>query len=478
VKVLFIASEAVPFVKTGGLADVIGTLPLELRKQGIDARLVLPKYGDIDPIYQNRMVPVDALSIKLGKECYEGALLKLEYDGVPCYFVEQDYLFNRKGIYGFEDDAARFAFFSSYVLEILPRLDFHPQILHCHDWHTGPVCFLLKTRYSHKQYYKKIRTLFTIHNLGYKGLFPRKTLEDLLEIRPEYFTINGIEFFGQGSYLKGGLVFSDYITTVSKTYAREIQTPFYGEGLDGVLRKRSSQLQGILNGLDYRHYNPLSDPEIFVPFRYSFEKKLENKLKLQEILGLSRDRKTPLIAFINRLVKQKGLDLISQVAEELLGMSTQLVFLGHGEEKYEHFLRQLADNYPDRVSANIIFDDTLARKIYAASDFFLMPSLYEPCGISQLIAMSYGSVPIVRETGGLKDTVKPFDEFSEEGNGFSFTNYNALEMLSAVKKAVNLYRNRRIWSRLVKNAVETDYSWEKPAREYSELYRRMLAGSF
>jgi starch synthase len=290
--------------------------------------------------------------------------------------------------------------------------------------------------------------------------------------------LKGIDFFGQGSCLKGGLTFSDYITTVSKTYAREIQTPFYGEGLDGVLRKRSSQLQGILNGLDYLHYNPLSDPEIFVPFRYSFKKKLENKLKLQEILGLFQDRESPLIAFINRLVKQKGLDLISQAAEELLGMRIQLVFLGHGEEKYEHFLRQLADKYPDRVSANIIFDDALARKIYAASDIFLMPSLYEPCGISQLIAMSYGSIPIVRETGGLKDTVKPFDEFSEEGNGFSFTNYDAFEMLSAVKKAVNLYSDKHIWSRLMKNAVETDYSWEKPARDYSELYKRIIAGSF
>lgn len=473
-KVLFVASEAVPFVKTGGLADVIGTLPLELRKQGIDTRLILPKYGEIAAQYQNKMVLEDTLSIKLGQKYYQGALLKMEYDGVPCYFIEQDYLFKRKGIYGFEDDAARFAFFSSFVLEILPRLDFHPQILHCHDWHTGMVSFLLKTRYSYMQYYKKIRTLFTIHNLGYKGLFPSKTLADLLAIEPQQFTINGIDFLGQGSCLKGGLVFSDYITTVSKTYAREIQTPFYGEGLDGVLRKRSNQLQGILNGLDYQHYNPLSDPEIFVPFRYSFEKKLENKLKLQKILGLFQDREIPLIAFINRLVKQKGLDLISQVVEELLGMKIQLVFLGHGEKKYEHFLQQLADNYPDRVSANIIFDDALARKIYAASDMFLMPSLYEPCGISQLIAMSYGSAPIVRETGGLKDTVKPFDERNEEGNGFSFTNYDAREMLSTVKKAVNLYRDRRIWSRLMKNAVETDYSWQKPAREYLELYRRML----
>lgn len=473
-KVLFIASEAVPFVKTGGLADVIGTLPLELRKLGIDARLVLPKYGDIDTIYQDKMVLKDTLSIRLGKKYHQGAFFKMEYSGVPCYFIEHDYFFNRKGIYGFEDDAARFAFFSSFVLESLPRLDFHPQILHCHDWHTGMVSFLLKTRYSDRMYYKKIRTLFTIHNLGYKGLFPRKTMEDLLEIEPQYFTINGIEFFGHGSCLKGGLVFSDFITTVSKTYAREIQTPFYGEGLDGVLRKRNSHLQGILNGLDYRHYTPLSDPKIFVPFRYSFEKKLENKLKLQEILGLPQDREIPLIAFINRLAKQKGLDLINQASNELLGMNTQLVFLGNGEEKYEVFLRHLADNYPDRISANIIFDDALARKIYAASDMFLMPSLYEPCGISQLIAMSYGSAPVVRETGGLKDTVKPFNEFSKEGNGFSFTNYDAFEMLSAIKRAVKLYRNKHIWSKLMKNAVETDYSWEKPAKEYLELYRRML----
>ncbi|RJX25600.1 MAG: glycogen synthase GlgA [Dethiobacter sp.] len=473
-KVLFVASEAVPFIKTGGLADVIGSLPVELRKLGVDARVILPKYGEIAPRLRDKMVLRKNLAITMGWRYQYYGILETEHSGVPFYFIDNDYFFNRRGLYGFEDDAERFAFFSHAVLKALPHLDFVPQYLHCNDWHTGMVSVFLKAHYERDPFYKDIRTLFTIHNLGYQGLFPLKMLEELLELEPEYFTMDGIEFFGQGSYLKGGLVFSDFLTTVSKTYAAEIQAPSYGEGLDGLLKQRNKDLEGIRNGIDYRIYDPMSDPEISIPFRSSLVKKHQNKLFLQKSLGLPQSREIPLLAFINRFVEQKGLDLITYVIKEILAMNVQLVILGTGEKKYRDFFQRIFKQHPDKFFASFNFDDSLARKIYAGSDLFLMPSLYEPCGIGQMIAMRYGSIPIVRETGGLKDTVKPFDISSGEGNGFIFTDFNAHEMLYTIKKAVNLYQNKQAWARLIKNAVRMDYSWDSSARKYLELYQRIL----
>lgn len=474
IKVLFVASEAVPFVKTGGLADVIGSLPVELRRLGVDARVILPKYGEIASGLREKMILRKHLAISQGLRYQYFGILETEHLGVPFYFIDNDFFFNRSGLYGFEDDAERFAFFPGAVLKALPHLDFVPQFLHCNDWHTGMLSAFLKIYYQDNPFYKAMRTLFTIHNLGYRGLFPREMLEDLLGLAPEYFTMDGIEFYGQGSYLKGGLAFSDHLTTVSKTYAAEIQTPYYGEGLDGLLRKRNKELEGILNGIDYTLYDPMSDPEIPVPYRSSPVKKQQNKQILQQSLGLPQNMEIPLIAFVNRLVEQKGLDLIRHVIDEILALDVQVVILGNGEEKYRRFFESIVKHYPHKLSFNFNFDDSLARKIYAASDMFLMPSLYEPCGIGQLIAMRYGSIPIVRETGGLKDTVIPFAASNGKGNGFSFRSFNAHDMLFTIRKAVNLYKNKETWGRLVKNAVSMDYSWKKPAQQYLELYRRIL----
>lgn len=473
-KVFFVASEAVPFVKTGGLADVIGSLPGALRNLGIDARVILPRYGDIPLEKKRKMKIKKRITVSLGLRFHYCGIWEMEYSGIPFYFIENEYYFERPGLYGFGDDAERFAFFSRAVLESLSHLGFVPQILHCHDWHASLVSVFLKTQSGSNSIFKDIRTVFTVHNLCYQGIFPREVLEELLELGPEYFTMEGLEFYGKGSYLKGGLVFSDFLTTVSETYAWEIQTPVFGEKMDGLLRKRSANLRGIRNGLDYQLYDPLRDPEIFVHYRSSLVKKRQNKVKVQEILGLPRQEGIPLIAFINRLVEQKGLDLIVHALDEILVLDLQLVFLGTGEKRYEEILLEKSRAYPEKLAVRLSFDDSLARKIYAGADMFLMPSRFEPCGTGQLIAMRYGTIPIVRETGGLIDTVQPFNEHTGEGEGFTFTDFNAHDMLGAIKRALYFYQQSPLWSRLVKNAVKKNLSWDKPALEYCRLYNSLV----
>ncbi|MCC7571513.1 glycogen synthase GlgA [Candidatus Micrarchaeota archaeon] len=473
-EVLFVASECFPFIKTGGLADVVGSLPSELIKLGVDARVFIPKYKDIPAALLERITFKKRITVSLGWRFQHCGIEQLEYNGVTYYFLENEYYFYRSGIYGFSDDAERFAFFSRAVLEALPYLDFKPRILHCHDWHTGLISVFLKAHYLNNPFYKDIRTLFTIHNINYQGNFPIELLEELLDLGPEYFSMDALEFYGQGSYLKGGLVYADLLNTVSKTYAEEIQTPYFGARLDGLLKKRKGSLLGIVNGIDYASYDPMNDPHIFFPYRSSLLKKQANKLKLQQIFGFSSGQKIPMLAFVNRLVEQKGLDLIQHVLEEILDLGAQIVILGTGEEKYRRFFEILTSHYPEQLAAVFQFDEPLARRIYAASDMFLLPSRYEPCGMAQLIAMRYGSIPIVRETGGLKDTIVPFDENSKTGTGFSFRRYNAHDMFSVITKALELYKNKEVWSRLVNNAVKFDSSWKNSAREYQVLYRRLL----
>ena len=473
-EVLFIASECAPFIKTGGLADVVGSLPSELAKLGVDARVVIPKYKDIPEVLQERIVLKKRITVSLGWRFQHCGIEELEYGGVTYYFLENEYYFNRSGVYGFGDDAERFAFFCRAVIEALPHLDFTPQVLHCHDWHTGLVSVYLKDRYLGDPFYQNMRTLFTIHNLHYQGNFPRDLLEEVLDLGPEYFRAESLEFFGEVSCLKGGLVYSDLINTVSKTYAEEIQTPYFGENMDGILKMRSGDLTGILNGIDYSSYNPMNDPHIFVNYKSSPLKKQANKLRLQENLGFQAGEDTPLLAFVNRLVEQKGLDLIMHVTEEILSWGVQLVILGSGEEKYLHFFGELAARRPDQVAAVFRFDDALARQLYAASDIFLLPSRFEPCGTAQQIALRYGSIPIVRETGGLKDSITPFDEESKSGNGFTFSDYNAHDLLYTIERALKLYARKDIWSQLVNNAVKDDFSWKNSAKEYCALYERLV----
>lgn len=467
------AAEAVPFIKTGGLADVIGSLPKELRKLGVDARVILPKHSEIAHQWRNKMVQIAECKVNVGWRQQYCGLWSLAHDEVPFYFIDNDYYFNRQGLYGFTDDAERYAYFSRSVLAAMPELDFWPDILHCHDWHAAAINLFLRDG-SYGEQYRRLKTMFTIHNLQYQGVFPASVLTDVLAVGKEHFTPDGVEFYGGVNYMKAGLVYADCLTTVSCSYAHEIQTTSLGGGLDGLLRARQDNLCGIVNGIDYDEYNPATDGNIFVNYSADdINGKSINKARLQTYLGLPVRPDTPIIAIVARLVESKGLDLVAQVLDGLLAEDVQLVVLGTGNEKYESMFRVAAHRYPTKVSASLFFDETLAHKIYAGSDLFLMPSLFEPCGIGQLIALRYGSVPVVRETGGLKDTIHSYNEYTGHGNGFSFREYNAHDMLYTLRRAIGFYRRQEIWHVICANAMNSDYSWEQSARQYVDLYQQL-----
>lgn len=474
-KVLFVAAEAVPFVKTGGLADVAGSLPKELARQGIDARIIMPQYGDIPAAWVEQMVHVRHIEVTLGWRRLYCGIERLEHDGLTYYFIDNEYYFRRQGLYGFLDDAERFSFFCRAVLEVLPYLDFAPDILHCHDWHTAMVPVLLHAHYRDRTPHHKLRTVLTIHNIQYQGVFEKEVLGDLLALDAgEYLTGDRLEFNGRVNYLKGGIAFADAVTTVSRTYAWEILTPEGGWQLDGILKKREADVSGILNGLDYEVYDPGRDKLLYQNYtRRSIGRKQTNKAKLQEFLGLEARPEAMMIAVVSRLVWAKGFDLIAAALEEMLAADVQLVVLGTGEDKYESMFRVAGHRQPGKLSANIYFDEALAHKIYAAADLFLMPSLHEPCGIGQLIALRYGCVPLVRETGGLKDTIQPYNEYTGEGNGFSFTHPNAGDMLYTLRRAMDFYRDGEAWPRIVKAAMASDFSWQRSASEYVAVYEKL-----
>ena len=472
-QVLFVTSEAVPFVKTGGLADVTGSLPAELAKVGLDVRIILPKYGDIPGHYKDKMEKVGEMTVHMGwRQQYLG-IEKLVERGITYYFVDNEYYFKRKGIYGFFDDAERYAFFCRAVLECIPLLDFVPDILHCHDWHSGLVSVYLKDQYAQLPLYSKMKTVFTIHNLRFQGIFPPVIME-FLELGPEYLTNDKLEFFGNVNYLKAGIVYSDILTTVSPSYALEIQQPQFGEKLDGLLTARKNDLVGIINGIDQETYDPATDTSLAVNYnKMSPKRKLKNKTKLQEILGLPVNEEIPIIAMVTRMDRSKGLDLIAHVLDQSITQDVQFVVLGTGDETYQSMFRIANHRNPTKVSAQIYFDDHLSRQIYAGADIFLMPSLYEPCGIGQLVAMRYGCLPVVRETGGLKDTVFSYNEETGQGNGFSFTNYNADDMLYTIRRALALYQDKTAWYKLVRNAMKCDYSWKDSVLQYENIYNRL-----
>ncbi|GAA0335126.1 glycogen synthase GlgA [Bacillus carboniphilus] len=472
--VVFAASECAPFIKTGGLGDVIGALPKALQKKNVQVSVILPKYNDLPFQIKDQLTFLKGIEVPVGWRRQFCGIETLEQGGIHYYFLDNEYYFKRHGSYGFFDDGERFAFFSRAVLEALPHLHHKPAIIHCHDWQTGPIPVLLKAHYSNHPFYKDLKTIFTIHNLRYQGVFPKQVLWELLDLSELYFHMDGLEFHGQVSYMKAGLAYSDCITTVSPTYAKEIRTSFYGENLEGFLEKKSPNLYGIINGIDYSSYDPCIDSEIFTSYREPAGK-IENKLRLQESLRLPVNKDIPIIAMVTRLVDQKGIDLVLHVFEEIVRMNVQFILIGTGEERYERAFKELAENHPEKVSANLYFDESLARKIYAGSDIFLMPSQFEPCGIGQLIALKYGTIPVVRETGGLKDTVLPYNEFTCCGNGFSFTHYNAHDMLYTIERALWFYRFQpNKWRDLVHNALKLDYSWEYSSNEYKDLYRHIL----
>lgn len=475
--ILFVASESVPFVKTGGLADVVGSLPKYFNKKEFDVRVMIPKYACIPYEWKQKMTYKTHFYLDLAWRRQYVGVLEAEYEGIKFYFIDNEFYFSGPKPYGYiHEDIEKFAFFCKAALSALPSIGFRPDIIHCHDWQTGLIPVYLHDMFMANPFYHGIKTIMTIHNLKFQGKWNLKKTMDITGINPSFFTSDKLEAYGDANFLKGGLVYADMITTVSNSYAEEIKMPFYGEGLDGLMRARSNSLVGILNGLDYNEYNPETDPYIFKNYNAKTyrKEKVKNKRGLQRELGLREDDKIFMIGIVSRLTDQKGLDLVDYVIEEICAPDTQLVVLGTGEEKYEHLFRHFEWKYRDRVSANIYYSNERSHKIYAACDAFLMPSLFEPCGLSQLMSLRYGTVPIVRETGGLKDTVQPYNEYESTGTGFSFANYNAHEMLNTVRYAKDVYYNRRReWNKLIDRGMAMDFSWNNSALKYEDLYRRL-----
>ncbi len=472
-KILFATSECMPFVKTGGLADVVGALPREILKAGEDVRVVLPLYKAIGPEWREQMQHLLYFYVNLGWRRQYVGIETMNYGGITFYFVDNEQYFGRDYIYGMGgDEGERFAFFCRAVLEMLPKIDFIPDILHCHDWQTGLIPVLHKLQYKQLELFENIKTVFTIHNLQYQGLFPIDTIEDLLYLGNLAYTSDALEFYGMCSCMKGGIVFADEITTVSPTYSQEIQTAYYGERLDGLLRSRVDHLTGILNGIDTVEFDPEKDNLLAKNYTAeTFEGKAENKLALQRELGLSVDADVPMIAMITRLSGQKGLDLVECVLPEIMNTGAQLVVLGMGESRYVDLFSWAQWKYPQQVSANFQMNNALAHKLYAAADLFLMPSLFEPCGLSQLISLRYGTLPITRETGGLRDTVLAYNEYTGDGNGFTFLYYNAHDMLHVIENAVKMFHEQRdVFNKLAIRAMKGQYGWDQSAHKYLELY--------
>ena len=478
-KILFAASECVPFIKTGGLADVCGALPKTFDHKDWDVRVVIPNYSCIPEKYRSQFEYVTHFYMACGSYIpskYVG-VLQYKLDGVTYYFIDNQEYFNCFVPYGdMRYDIEKFTFFDKAVLSMLPLIGFRPDIIHCHDWQAGLIPVYLKNEFQADSFFWGIRSIMTIHNLKFQGIWDVKTMQGLTGFSSDLFVPDKLEFNKDANMLKGGLVYADYITTVSDTYAQEIQTEYYGEGLNGLLSARHFDMQGIVNGIDYTTYNPQTDSKIYMNYDASSfrKKKYVNKERLQEELGLEVDKKKYMIGLISRLTDQKGLDLINAVMDGLVDEFTQLVVIGTGEPQYENMFRHFAWKYPGKVSANIYYSEAMSHKIYASCDAFLMPSLFEPCGLSQLMSLRYGTVPIVRETGGLKDTVEPYNEYEKTGTGFSFMNYNAHEMLATVRYAEQIYYDKkRDWNKIVERAMNKDFSWKNSAKQYEELYEGM-----
>ncbi len=477
-KILFVASECVPFIKTGGLADVVGSLPKCYDKRYFDVRVVLPKYLCIPQQYRDQMQYITHFYMDIGEQNQYVGVFTMEYEGITYYFVDNEYYFNGPKPYGdLLWDLEKFIFFSKAALSILPIVDFRPDIVHCHDWQTGLIPVFLKERFHEGEFFRNMKSIMTIHNLKFQGVWDVKTVQTLSGLPSYFFTPDKLEAYKDGNLLKGGLVFADAITTVSPTYAEEIKTQFYGEGLSGLLNARTNDLRGILNGIDYSDYNPTDDKLIVQNYDVdNFRKeKIKNKRALQQELGLEQDDKKFMIGIVSRLTDQKGFDLIAYILDELCQDDVQIVILGTGEERYENMFRHFDWKYANKVSANIYYSEAMSHKIYASCDAFLMPSLFEPCGLSQLMALRYGTIPIVRETGGLKDTVEPYNEYESTGTGFSFCNYNAHEMLGTIRYAHHIYSDKkREWNKMVDRAMEEDFSWHVSALKYQEMYNWLI----
>ena len=471
-KVLYVASEANPWMASGGLGDVAGSLPIALRKRLIGCRVVMPLYDSIKPELKEKMKFITSISVPVSWRRQYCGVFEAKLNGVVFYFLDNQYYFKRDGIYGHFDDAERFAFFARAVLEIIPAIGWKPDIIHCNDWQSALTPLYYSCYYATRMGYENIKTVFTIHNIQYQGKYGNELLQDVLGIAPEHYDL--IQYDGLVNFMKAGIECSNKVTTVSPTYAKEILDPWYSHGLDPILNQRSWKLCGILNGIDTDSYNPEADASLWKNYNADdFSAKAENKAELQKMMGLAVKPETPLVGIVTRLVGHKGVDLMKEVLEKSLWeRDIQYVVLGSGEWQYESYFRGLHDKYPDKVGLRLGFVPDLARKIYAGADMFLMPSKSEPCGLSQMVALRYGTIPIVRETGGLKDSIT--DSGDGEGNGFTFKTYDAYDMLGAIYRAVDAYNSKDYWKKLVERALRCDMSWGKSANEYIKMYKSLL----
>ncbi len=478
-KILYAASEALPFASTGGLADVIGSLPQAVKKElgrDSDVRVVIPLYPSIREKFAEELTLVAETTVKLSWRNQYCGILSTVRDGVTFYFIDNEYYFNRKFLYGSFDDGERFAFFCKGILGLMEAMNFYPDVLHANDWQTALSVIYLKKKYAHLEKYRGISTLFTIHNIGYQGIYGFELMKDVFDL--DEWDRSTVEYNGCINLLKGAVVCSDLVSTVSATYAREILTEYYASGLHHILRdiSASGKLTGIVNGIDVDYYNSEKDPEIAEPFAVdNMAGKAACKAELQELCGLTVNPDIPLIASVSRLASHKGFDLVRHVMDEIISKNdVQFVLLGTGEFELEDYFMGLARRYPDRVCVKLEYNKALSKKFYAGADMFLMPSKSEPCGLAQMIASRYGTVPIVRETGGLADTIKPYNEYDETGNGFTFCNYNAHDMMHVIEYAISMYSDQSKWANLVKNVIKTDFSWSVSAKKYIEIYETIV----
>jgi starch synthase len=480
-KVLFASPEVVPFAKTGGLADVAGTLPVALRALGCDIRIIMPFYRMVESVAIERTLVIEDLEIPVGNKVYTGDVWETRLaQSVPVYLIKCDEFFDRSNLYGtakgdFRDNAERFIFFSRCALEACMKLDFAPDIVHCHDWQSGLIPAYLKTIYNNRPCFSKTGCVFTIHNVAYQGLFDKDAF-NLTGLPGRLFSIDGLEYWGKMSILKAALIFSDVINTVSKKYSEEIQTPEFGYGMEGILAMRTADLYGILNGVDYEEWNPATDT--YIAAHYSSAdlsgKQTCKKDLLKEYNLPSSLRTQPLLGVISRLADQKGFDLLAEIIDELMAIDLGFVLLGTGEQKYHELFTAIGKKYPQRAGIKIAYNNAIAHKIEAGCDMFLMPSRYEPCGLNQIYSLKYGTVPVARSTGGLDDTIVDYNESDGRGNGFTFTQYRSREFLKAIQRALKVFANKAAWTRLAKNCMAYDFSWEQSAQQYMELYGRAL----
>ena len=476
-KILFAASEAVPFCKTGGLADVAGSLPQALANAGNEVEVILPLYQRVADKYKDQMSFVCNIEVPLGWRRVYCGLFRLDLDGVIWYFVDNEYYFKRDTLYGHYDDGERFGFFSRAIVSLLPALEFLPEIIHCNDWQTALVPVYLKDECVRWEEIRGIKTVFTVHNIEYQGRYGKETLEDLFGLAPGWFADGTIAMDGDVNLVKGALMTCDAITAVSPTYAQELRYAFFSHGLSSVMQMNAHKLHGVLNGIDMVRYDPNKDPDI--SNHYSAGRmtgKAKCKAKLQEQMGLAVDASIPVIGIVSRLVGHKGLDLIREVFDQIMELNCQFVVLGSGDAQYEQFFEEKRAQYEGRMSIYRGYNEPLAMQIYAGADLLLMPSKSEPCGLAQMIAMRYGTVPIVRETGGLKDTVHAYEAWCGAGNGFTFADYNANDMLYVIRQAVDLYiNNPAAFKVLRKTGMTEDFSWKRSAEAYNEIYRAICS---